>query len=98
MGKMEAVDDLVGTGADHGEGDCFDETASAHGAVHATGFSAQIVPVIGFYAYTPGAAAERPAPVMNEAVDVDFAAQAVEANGLVAGGFYVHSPTVDSSP
>nr|WP_259679182.1 hypothetical protein [Pseudomonas vranovensis] len=35
---------------------------------------------------------------MKEAVDVDFAAQAVEANGLVARGFYVHSPTVDASP
>ena len=70
MGEMKAIYYLMGARFHHGEGDGFDETASAHGAVDATGLGAQIIPVKNVDAHTPGGAAEGSQPVTMEAVDI----------------------------
>ncbi|MNR05770.1 hypothetical protein D3C85_1218180 [compost metagenome] len=98
MGEMKTIDHLVGARFHHGEGDGFDEAATAHGAVHAAGFGVQIIPVIGFDAYAPGGAAEGPESVTVKAIDIDFASKAVEADGFVTGRSNIHSPSVNAQP
>ncbi len=93
---MKAIYDLMGARFYHGKGDGFDETAAAHGAVHAAGFGTQVIPIIDFGPNAPGGAAEGAEAVVVEAVDIDFASETVEADGFVAGGFNVHAPEVTS--
>ncbi|MDT3233509.1 hypothetical protein QZR30_27905, partial [Pseudomonas sp. rhizo25] len=48
--------------------------------------------------HAPGGAAEGSEAVVVEAVNIDFASETVEADGFVAGGFYVHSPKKHAYP
>ncbi|MNY64680.1 hypothetical protein D3C86_2018250 [compost metagenome] len=55
---MEAVDDLMCAGFNHGNADRFDQAAGAHGTINAAYLGAQIIPVVDFRAHSPGTAAK----------------------------------------